>query len=78
MYIIIVGGGNVGYFLAKIIWWDSFTMGIAPLIIGMFLLSAIQLISIGVLGEYAIAILAQTKNKPHVIERKRINFDISN
>ena len=48
----------------------------APLVIGLFFLSAVQLISIGVLGEYTVAILTQTKNRPHVIERERINFDV--
>lgn len=67
-----------GYFFAKLLFWNSFSMGIAPLIIGMFFISAVQLISIGVIGEYAIAILTQTKNKPHVIERERINFDVVN
>lgn len=69
---------GMGYFTAKLLFWNSFSLGIAPLIIGMFFLAAIQLISIGVIGEYAIAILTQTKNKPHVIERERINFDIKN
>lgn len=68
----------LGYFIVKLIWWNSFSLGIAPLVIGMFFLAAVQLLSIGVLGEYAVAILAQTKNKPHVIERERVNFDINN
>jgi polyisoprenyl-phosphate glycosyltransferase len=65
----------IGYLLAKLLFWNFFTIGIAPLIIGMFFLASIQLIAIGIVGEYAIAILTQTKNKPHVIERERINFD---
>jgi polyisoprenyl-phosphate glycosyltransferase len=65
----------IGYFVAKILFWDLFSMGTAPLIIGMFFLASIQLIAVGIVGEYAIAILTQTKNKPHVIERERINFD---
>ena len=69
---------GITYFVLKILYWKSFSLGMAPLVIGMFFLAAVQLISIGVLGEYAIAILAQTKNKPHVIERKRINFDQTN
>jgi polyisoprenyl-phosphate glycosyltransferase len=64
-----------GYFIAKLLWWDYFSLGLAPLVIGLFFISAVQLISIGVLGEYVVATLTQTKNKPHVIERERINFD---
>ena len=63
-----------GYLIAKLVFWDKFLLGTAPLIIGMFFLGAIQLISVGIVGEYAIAILTQTKNKPLVIERERINF----
>lgn len=63
-----------GYLAAKLIWWKSMSLGIAPLVIGMFFIGAVQLISIGVLGEYVVATLVQTKNKPHVVERERINF----
>jgi glycosyltransferase involved in cell wall biosynthesis len=66
---------GTGYLIAKLIYWKYFRLGMAPLVIGMFFLSAVQLISIGVLGEYTAAILTQTKNKPHVIERERINFE---
>jgi glycosyltransferase involved in cell wall biosynthesis len=69
---------GIGYFIAKLLLWKSFSLGIAPLVIGMFFLAAVQLVSIGVLGEYVVAILIQTKNKPHVIERERINFDADN
>lgn len=62
------------YLVAKLIWWDSFSFGMAPLVIGMFFIGAVQLVSIGILGEYVIATLVQAKDKPHVIERKRINF----
>ena len=67
---------GIGYFIAKLLWWEYFSLGMAPLVIGLFFLSAVQLISIGVLGEYTVAILTQTKNRPHVIERERINFDV--
>jgi glycosyltransferase involved in cell wall biosynthesis len=69
---------GIGYLIIKLLLWDSFSLGMAPLVIGMFFLAAVQLLSIGVLGEYIVAILAQTKNKPHVIERERINFDADN
>ena len=47
----------------------------APLVIGLFFFSAVQLIFIGILGEYIGAIYTQVKNKPLVIEEERINFD---
>lgn len=66
---------SFGYLIIKLIWWDSFSLGMAPVVIGVFFLAAVQLLSIGMLGEYVVAILTQTKNKPHVIERERVNFD---
>jgi len=64
-----------GYLIAKLLWWDTFSLGIAPLVIGIFFLAAIQLLFIGVLGEYIGAIWTQVKNRPLVIEEERINFD---
>lgn len=65
----------VGYFLAKIFFWYSFNIGIAPLVIGLFLFSAVQMIFLGLLGEYIGAIQTQVRNLPLVIEAERINFD---
>jgi len=62
------------YLLAKLIFWQSFTLGIAPLVIGFFFLSAVQLIFIGVVGEYVGAIYTYVKNRPLVIEAERLNF----
>ena len=63
-----------GYLTAKLIWWDTFSLGIAPLVIGIFFLAAVQLLFIGVLGEYIGAIWTQVKQRPLVIEEERINF----
>jgi len=63
-----------GYFVYKLMYWNTFTVGIAPLVIGMFLFASVQLIFIGVIGEYIGAIWTQVKNKPLVIESERINF----
>ena len=65
----------LGYFIYKLLNWNSFQLGLAPLVIGLFFFSAVQLIFIGILGEYIGAIWAQVKNKPLVIEEERINFD---
>ena len=62
------------YFAYKLAFWDSFTVGLAPLVIGLFFFSAVQLIFIGVIGEYIGAIWTQVKNKPLVIEEERLNF----
>jgi len=63
------------YFFYKIIFWNKFQVGIAPLVIGMFLFSAVQLFFIGIVGEYIGIIYTQVKKRPLVIEKERINFD---
>jgi hypothetical protein len=65
----------LGYFVYKLCNGDNFQVGMAPLVIGLFFFSAVQLIFIGILGEYIGAIYTQVKNKPLVIEEERINFD---
>lgn len=65
----------LGYFIYKLLYWDTFKLGMAPLIIGLFFFSAIQLLFIGVIGEYLGAVWTQVKNKPLVIEEEKINFD---
>ena len=62
------------FFFRKIFNWDSFTVGIAPLIIGFFLIASIQIFLLGFIGEYVMSILTQTRKLPLVIEKERINF----
>ena len=64
-----------GYLIYKLLYWDSFQVGTAPLVIGMFFIGAVQLVFIGVLGEYIGAIHTQVLRRPLVIEKERINFD---
>jgi len=63
-----------GYFVYKLLYWQTFSLGLAPIVIGLFFFSSVQLIFIGLLGEYIGAIWTQVKNKPLVIEEERINF----
>lgn len=62
------------YFLYKLIFWTSFSVGIAPLVIGLFFLGSVQLVSLGILGEYVGSIHTQILNRPHAIEKERLNF----
>ncbi|MEI8327615.1 MAG: glycosyltransferase family 2 protein [Candidatus Taylorbacteria bacterium] len=62
------------YLIYKLIYWQSFTVGIAPLVVGFFFVSSIQLLFIGIIGEYIASIYTQVKNEPLVIEKERINF----
>ena len=62
------------YLVLKLVFWDTFSFGMAPLMIGMFFFGAVQLFFIGLLGEYIGAILVRIKDRPLVIEEERINF----
>lgn len=63
------------YLILKLIYWNNFDMGIAPIIISIFFLGGVQLAFLGVLGEYIGEILARVKHTPLVVEKCRINFD---
>lgn len=62
------------YLIFKLIFWDQFSLGIAPVLIGVFFFASVQLFFIGLLGEYVGAILTQVMKRPLVVERERINF----
>jgi polyisoprenyl-phosphate glycosyltransferase len=63
------------YGVYKLLFWYQFTVGIAPLVIGIFFFGAVQLFFTGILGEYIGAIHTQVQKRPLVIESERINFD---
>ena len=63
------------YLVMKLIWWENFPAGMAPVLIGMFFLGAIQLFFIGFIGEYILSINQRVMNRPLVIEEERINFE---
>jgi glycosyltransferase involved in cell wall biosynthesis len=64
-----------GYFVAKIIFWKTFTVGIAPMIIGMFFIQSLMLVFLGILGEYVGAIYTKVQQRPYAVEQVRLNFD---
>ena len=66
----------LGYLIAKLVFWSHFTLGMAPVIIGLFFFGSVQLFFIGILGEYIGAIHTQVQRRPLVIEKERINFDL--
>jgi len=65
----------VAYLVLKLAYWDSFGIGMAPVLIGMFFLAAVQLFFIGILGEYIASIHTQVQKRPLIVESERINFD---
>lgn len=62
------------YFILKLIFWEQFTLGMAPIIISLFFFASVQLFCLGVLGEYIGAIYTRVNTKPVVVEKERINF----
>jgi len=65
---------GVAYLIYKLLFWNNFTVGVAPLVIGLFFLGSVQLISLGVVGEYVGAIYTQVQRRPYAIEKERVNF----
>jgi glycosyltransferase involved in cell wall biosynthesis len=64
----------LGYLVAKLVFWKSFILGTAPLLIGFFFLSAVQLFFVGIVGEYVGSIYTTVRRRPLVFERERLNF----
>ncbi len=62
------------YLVAKLVFWNQFQLGLAPVVIGVFLMSSALLFFIGVLGEYVSSIQQHVRRLPLVVERERINF----
>ncbi len=62
------------YLVMKLIWWDRFPAGMAPMLIGMLFLGSVQIFFIGMVGEYILSINQRVMRRPLVIEEERINF----
>ena len=65
---------GLAYLIYKLIFWYQFSLGSVPLVIGLFFLGSIQLLFLGIVGEYIGAIYTQVMHRPLVIEKERINF----
>jgi glycosyltransferase involved in cell wall biosynthesis len=65
---------GVLYLIYKLVFWNSFSVGVAPLVLGLFFLGSVQLIALGIIGEYVGSIHTFVLNRPLVTERERINF----
>lgn len=62
------------YLIYKLVFWYNFTLGSAPIVIGLFFLGSVQLFFLGIVGEYIGAIYTQVMHRPLVIEKERLNF----
>lgn len=67
---------GIAYFIYKLVYWDRFDVGLAPLVIGVFFLGSVQLFFIGIIGEYIGAINNQVRKRPLVIERGAVELGL--
>jgi glycosyltransferase involved in cell wall biosynthesis len=65
---------GIVFMILKLIYWDAFPWGMAPVVVGLFFLLGIQLMFIGILGEYVASIHTYQQKRPLVVEKERINF----
>ena len=63
------------YLILKLLYWDRFPAGMAPILIGMLFLGSIQIFFIGLIGEYILTINQRVMKRPLVVEEERLNFD---
>ena len=63
------------YLVLKLLYWDRFPAGMAPILIGMLFLGSVQLFFIGMIGEYVLTINHRVMKRPLVVEEERINFE---
>jgi glycosyltransferase involved in cell wall biosynthesis len=66
---------SLAYLVIKLVYWNQFSLGTAPLLVGLFFFASVQLFFIGLLGEYIGTILTHVMKRPLVVERERINFE---
>jgi polyisoprenyl-phosphate glycosyltransferase len=66
---------GLAYLVYKLVYWQNFSVGIAPIVIGVFFFSSVQMFFLGIVGEYVGSIQTQVLHRPLVVERERINFE---
>lgn len=66
---------GLGYLVYKLIFWNTFSTGVAPILIATLFLASVQLIALGLLGEYVGLVLQYVRRFPLAIEKERVNFD---
>jgi glycosyltransferase involved in cell wall biosynthesis len=66
---------SLAYLVYKVIFWNHFSVGIAPLVIGLFFFMSIQMLFMGIIGEYIGTIHTLVQKRPLVVEQERINFE---
>ena len=68
---------GTGYLLAKLVFWNHFEIGVAPVVVGLFFFGSVQLVALGIIGEYIGSIHTMVQGRPLVVEKERINYTSS-
>lgn len=63
------------YLLLKLLFWSTFSFGLAPILVGVFFFSSLQLLFMGVMGEYIGSIYTHIQKRPYAVELERVNFE---
>ena len=63
------------YLILKLLYWEMFVAGMAPILLAVLVFGSVQLFFIGFLGEYVLSINKRMMRRPLVIEEERINFE---
>src|SRR5258708_6960055 len=63
------------YLILKLVFWSTFSFCLAPMLLGLFFISSLQLLFLGVMGEYIGAIYTQVQKRPYAAEPDRLNFE---
>ena len=66
---------GVAYLMLKLLFWSTFSFGLAPMLIGVFFISSLQLVFLGVMGEYIGSIYTLIQKRPYAVELERVNFE---
>jgi len=66
---------SLAYLVYKLLYWNRFDLGVAPLVIGVFFLASLHLVFLGIVGEYVGAIHTMVQKRPFAVEQERINFE---
>ena len=67
---------GVFYLVYKLVFWNNFTVGVAPVVLGLFFMGSVQMVALGIIGEYVGSIHTFVLNRPLVSEKERINFQV--
>ena len=62
------------YLILKLLYWERYPAGMIPILLGMLFLGSVQILFIGLIGEYVLAINQRSMKRPLVVEEERINF----